>query len=160
MVSLVQKKKDALKAKIYALHIEAHTKNLNTFRSDMAIHKKIDKGSVATLQKILIYGKKIVEDNKPCNWSNIQKVHKQIDIKPIQTNNIMISTSEIKNTRGNMFKRNLEINAIKNTRGNMFKRNLEINAIKNTQGNIFKREMMTIDVRIYRPAGDRKKNVT
>jgi len=108
----------------------------------MAIHKKIDKGSVATLQKILISGKKIVEDNKPFNWSNIQKVHKQIDIKPIQTNNIMISTSEIKNTRGNMFKRNLEINAI-----------------KNTQGNIFKREMMTIDVRIYRPAGDRKTNV-
>ena len=51
MVSLVQKKKDALKAKIYALHIEAHTKNLNTFRSDMAIHKKIDKGSVATCKR-------------------------------------------------------------------------------------------------------------
>ena len=80
MVSLVQKKKDALKSKIYDMHLEANNKGLTNFRSDMAILKKMEKATLPTLEKIYESGNNLIKNGKKYNWSNIQNDGKTMKI--------------------------------------------------------------------------------
>ena len=104
MVSLVQKKKDALKAKIYDIHLKANNKGLTNFRSDMAILKKMEKATLPTLEKIYESGNNLIKNRKKYNWSNIQNDGKTMKI----------IRQPIVNTKGNIMNKERSIEFKKN----------------------------------------------
>lgn len=103
MVSLVQKKKKALKAKIYDIQLEANNKGLTNFRSDMAIAKKMEKATLPTLEKIYESGSNLVKKSLKYTWANIQNDGKTMKI----------IRQPVVNTKGNIMNKARPIEFIK-----------------------------------------------